>query len=156
MPTWKWLELSLSPALSLPQSQTWSETSRVQWQNGTTSGKHFKNMQPSLTLVSVLHVLIMAVPDSQAQNVCVCARVAPTVRTVRGGLRITSLVSVSDWLWGLCLSYSEIYDRLMNLSKIKFTRHLHLVKEPPKIRFQRQTMPGSAVTYRLHDTGKII
>lgn len=133
MPIWKWLHPSLLCVLSLPPSPTWSETSHVQWRKGTTSGKHFKNMQPSLTLASVRHVLIMAAPGSQAQNVCVCARVAPTARTVRSDLQITSLVSVRDWLWGRCLSPSEIYYRLKYIYKqIKLTRSLHLINKPPK------------------------
>lgn len=132
MPMWKWPHLSLLRVLSLPPSPTWSETSRVQWRKGITSGKHFKNMQPSLTLASVHHVLIMAAPGSLAQNVCACARAAPTARTVRSDLGITSLVSVRDWLWGRCLSHSEIYYRLMNLRKMKLTNNLHLINKPIK------------------------
>lgn len=49
-------------------------------------------MQPSLTLASVLHVPIMAAPGSQARNACVCARAAPTVRTVSAGPQVTNLM----------------------------------------------------------------
>lgn len=142
MPMRKWLHLSLLRVLSLPPSPTWSETSHVHWRKGTTSGKHFKNMQPSLTLASVRHVLIMAARGSLAQNVCVCARVAPMARTVRSDLRITSLVSVRDWLWGRCLSHSEIYSRLTNLSKMKLTNNLHLINKLPKIRFPKVNNAG--------------
>ena len=55
-------------------------------------------MQPSLTPANVLDALITATPRSQGPNVCACAKVAPTVRTVRGTLRITNLVSVSNLL----------------------------------------------------------
>ena len=94
----------LPSALSLPPSQTWSETSPVQWQDATTSGELFKNMQPSLTLANVPDALTMAAPCSQGPNVCVFARVAPTARTARDAPRITNLVSVSNLRGGRKLS----------------------------------------------------
>lgn len=138
----------LSSALSLLPSQTWSETSPVQWQDGTTWGELFKNMQPSLTLASVPDALTMAAPCSQGLNVCVFARAAPMARTVRDAPRITNLVSVSNLLGGRKLSLPKgILGWLMkqqNKTKIvlaistlcKFTRKLGL----EKIRLKSQTV----------------